>query len=1082
MDPSLYQQQRQQQNRVPYPFTGNPQAGLANVMGAGTYPQQYMTNITNSAGYIQSNTGINPMMPIPGRPVYPVPVASLTSMTTNGMPAAKRVALAPTPPMQSIFSNIAQTPGQNQLYTAGGGFPNQQMISPGRPTVPAQSFVNTDNQNMDGKSSTSMHTNAYAASIQSIDKHYGQFQQQTPPKANTMGNNFNNLLNQTQTTHPQQQNQTISNPFMQDDSQTNWLEFDDDDIVYDFSYPTEFNSSSGMGGNIHGWSSNPLQSNLNYSSQNSSKSYSSINQSSLQRSPQQQQHDNQVQQQQMAERPQPRQTPQHQQSQTIQISSQTHQHQQQPSHREDTGFSFSTHPSLSVQSSSITQNLSPKNVQHNTMRMLPRSPNPAIPDSNPQSSIYGNQSQPVNSTNLSQTQATAQIGQFSKINSKEHLVSNTTITGFPQSSTQSTISTELSSSTSIHNTVLDPYKQSPQTTNDTTSLTSMKPNSLIGHLDSMQRITSQENTNDSSILPTIENQNSYTSNIQMAVESRNSSSTSPKNINNLSESTNFSRHHQNSQTSNTELLTQSTNNNKQHTSNPNVTDDMSQNLRLPVSSGIAGRRAVTSRQIPRQSEKAPVVTHPTPTTSTQSSNSTLPTQTSKQGPVKPQKVNYAPKTRRVDSYGGLDLRVFEKFSLPLNIPGIQDLGTVDVHALTMSLKCGMKLEVTSALNTLTTLSCYKNLIIDLKQCGDLVDILLDMILEYIDSVSPSCNEETTEESLISPRKFITYQKLYQLSRQECDEFADVAMDNSNIVNEWLSLHEQCWCITNLIRNFSFMFENQECLATHPKLLTVLMCVLYIGEDDDFLLDVNEKVKADRDIKDNRTRITRKKAYDILELRKSVIIILSNIAAYLTLPSIYVARDLLVVIADLLDNTDDYYAQVALEVFAKISVSYENRQRIGGCDESTLTTVLERLVRMLPQGENSIGYAIGNGVITRPSMQELPYLAMLVMSFFNFACLSGEVMRKKMVSTPGFINRMLKMSITLASVRDNRIGNNDDDCIMLARRTMEMLKILAKGNEECFLIYTEQLLFALLTPYIDPIVVKDLETVIYPGDI
>ncbi|CAG8502941.1 31606_t:CDS:2 [Racocetra persica] len=1065
MDPSLYQQQRQQQNRVPYPFTGNPQAGLANVMGAGTYPQQYMTNITNNPGYVQSNTGINPMMSISGRPVYPVPVASLTSMTTNGMPAAKRVALAPTPPMQSIFSNIAQTPGQNQLYTAGGGFSNQQMISSGRPTVPAQSFVNTDNQNMDGKSSTSMHTNAYAASIQSIDKHYGQFQQQTPPKANTIGN-FNSLLNQTKTTHPQQQNQAISNPFMQDDGQTNWLEFDEEDFVYDFSCPTEFsNSSSGICGNI--WNSNSPQSNLNYSSQNSSKSYPSINQSGLQRSPQQQQHDNQVQQQQVTERPQQRQ----QTPQTLQISSQAHQHQQQPSHREDTGYSFSTHPSLSVQPSSISQNLSPKSVQHSTMRMLPRSPNPAIPDSNTQSSIYGNQSQPVNPTNLSQTQATTQIGQYSKINPKDHLISNTTITGFPQSSTQSTISTELSSTTSIHNTVLDPYKQSSQTTNDTTSLTSMKPNPLIGHLESMQRITSQENANDSSILPTIENQNSYTSNIQMTVGSRNSSSNSPKNISNHSESTNFSKHHQNSQTSNNELLTQSVNNNKQHTSSPNVTDDMSQNLRLPVSSGIAGRRAVTSRQVSRQSEKAPAVTHPTPTTSTQSSSSALPTQPSKQGPVKPQKVNYAPKTRRVDSYGGLDLRVFEKFSLPLNIPGIQDLGAVDVHALTMSLKCGMKLEVTSALNTLTTLSCYKNLIIDLKQCGDLMDILLDMILEYIDSVSPSCNEETTEESSISSRKFIKYQKLYQLSRQECDEFVNVATDNSNIVNEWLSLHEQCWCITNLIRNFSFMFENQECLATHPKLLTVLMRVLYIGEDDDFLLGVNEKVKADRDTKDNRIRITRKKAYDILELRKSVIIILSNIAAYLTLPSIYVARDLLVVIADFLDNTDDYYAQVALEVFAKISVSYENRQRIGGCDESTLTTVLERLVRMLPQG----------GVITRPSMQELPYLAMLVMSFFNFACLSGEVMRKKMISTPGFINRMLKMSITLASVRDNRIGNNDD-CIMLARRTMEMLKILAKGNEECFLVYTEQLLFALLTPYIDPIVVKDLETVIYPGDI
>ncbi|CAG8560869.1 6078_t:CDS:1, partial [Scutellospora calospora] len=358
----------------------------------------------------------------------------------------------------------------------------------------------------------------------------------------------------------------------------------------------------------------------------------------------------------MTERPQQRQpTPQPQQSQTLQISPQTHQHQQQPPHREDTGYNFSTHPSLSVQSNSISQNLSPKSIQHNTMRMLPRSPNPAIPDTNIQSSIYGNQSQSVNSTNISQTQAATQIGQYSKINSKDHLVSNTTIASFPQPSTQPTISTELSSTTSIHNTVLDHYKQSPQTTNDATSLTSMKPNPLIGHLDSMQRITSQENINDSSILPSIENQNSFTSNMQMA---RNSTSTSPKNIN-LSETTNFPKHHQNSQTSNTELLTQSTNNIKQHTSKSNVADDLSQNLRLPVSSGIAGRRAVTSRQVSRQSEKASVVTHPTPTTSAQSSNSTLPTQTSKQGPIKPQKVNYAPKTRRVDSYGGLDLRVFE---------------------------------------------------------------------------------------------------------------------------------------------------------------------------------------------------------------------------------------------------------------------------------------------------------------------------------------------------------------------------------------------------------------------------------------
>src|SRR2546428_70226 len=128
MDPSLYQQQPQQQNRAPYPFTGNPQ-GSSTVMSAGAYPEQYMTaNVANNTAYLQTGTSINPMMSIP-RPVYPVPVASMASMTGNGRPLAKRALGSGT-----IFSNMGQTSGQNQLYTAG--FPNQQIMNAGRSTVP----------------------------------------------------------------------------------------------------------------------------------------------------------------------------------------------------------------------------------------------------------------------------------------------------------------------------------------------------------------------------------------------------------------------------------------------------------------------------------------------------------------------------------------------------------------------------------------------------------------------------------------------------------------------------------------------------------------------------------------------------------------------------------------------------------------------------------------------------------------------------------------------------------------------------------------------------------------------------------
>ncbi|CAG8450890.1 6745_t:CDS:2 [Diversispora eburnea] len=914
MDPSLYQQ-RQQQNRVPYPFPGNPQAGSANVMGTGIYSPQYLpANMTNNTGYLQSSN-INPMMPTSGRPVYPVPVASMTSMTTNGMPAAKRVALAPNPQMQSMFSNITQNPGQNQLFATASGFPNQQqMMNSGR-SVPTQSFVNTD-QSIEGKTPIPMQSNNYASSP-NINKYYGQFQQPTPTKANPIGNmgsNFNNLLNQSQSSHSQQPNQAIQNSMPQDESQVDWLELgDDEDIVYDFNCSTD--ATGNLGGN---WNANPLQGNLNYPSQ--SKSYATINQNEL-------------------------------------------------------GYNFSNISPISSSSSNVSQNLSPKEIQHNSIGMLSsRSPNPnpinissnLVDESNSASVIY-NQNQSINLNQTTQT--VSQIGQYNKIPSKDHLASNSMIRGYSQQSAQSSsISPEIPSSTSnIQNTVIDPYKQtSSSQAVDSSTLTSNKSNTIIGHIDPMQQITSsQENQADSSIMPVSENQNAYT--------------------------------------------------------NPQISNNMS--------------RVPSSTISPPKTEKSPSV--PSPQSQSPNPNTTTPISPPKNTTPRPQKVNYCPKIRRVESYGGYDMKAFENFSIPLHLPAIQDL--VDIHALTMSLKCGMKLEVANALNTLTTLSHY----------------------------------QIQDENTISQRKFKSYKQLYQLVKQECDGFSEVAYGKSFASEEWLPLHEQCWCTINMIRNFSFMNENHEHLASHPRLLYVLMRTLYVGEDD----GSNEIIKVISKTDENGERMILKRAYDVLELRKSVLIILSNIAAYLQLPSINIAKDLLVIIIDFLDCSDDYYAQVALEVFSKISVSYENRLRIGGCDEETLTMAFERLAKMLNLRESSFGLGIGG--VTRPSMNNLSFLATLVMACFNFASLSGESMRKKMISTPGFISRMLKLSTTLANIRGN---NNDEDCLMLARRAMEMLKVLAKGNEESFLVYTSQLLEALLTPYIDPVVIKDLEAVIYPGDV
>nr|CAG8582844.1 1068_t:CDS:10 [Entrophospora candida] len=510
----------------------------------------------------------------------------------------------------------------------------------------------------------------------------------------------------------------------------------------------------------------------------------------------------------------------------------------------------------------------------------------------------------------------------------------------------------------------------------------------------------------------------------------------------------------------------------------NISNAPPPKLHLPTNQGIAGRR---NRQVNKQSEKNPSVANnisPIPSVSSQFPNqpSSMPTTNPiTTNTIKPPRLVYAPKTRRVDSYGGLDLTVFERLPLPLIVPIIQDLGAVDIHALTMSLKSGMKLEVTNALNTLTTISSHKSALVDLSRCGELVDVLIDIIMEYFNCVSINYYSDKARYEISLPNsKFLTYVELFQQSKREYEEFSDVELEQFSISEGWLPLHEQCWCALNIIRNFSFTHDNHKYLAHHPR------------------------IKSSKTDLHNKKRYARKKAYDILEYRKSVLIILSNIAGYVLIPSIPVASELLLIISDFLNNSDDYYAQIALEVLSKLTVSYENRQKFGECDEDTLKSIFEKLVRLLPKAESNIfgggnisssnssynnNYYNSNIITHTSSIQELPFLATLIMSFFNFASLSNETMKKRIITTPGFINRMLKMTLVLASVRNIRTGVNEVDCVMLARRSMEMLKVLAKGNKESFLVYNEQLLNALLTPYIDPVVVKDLEgIVIYHVDI
>src|SRR5688572_30714581 len=126
----------------------------------------------------------------------------------------------------------------------------------------------------------------------------------------------------------------------------------------------------------------------------------------------------------------------------------------------------------------------------------------------------------------------------------------------------------------------------------------------------------------------------------------------------------------------------------------------------------------------------------------------------------------------------------------------------------MSLKSGMKLEVTNALNTLTTISSHKGALVDLSRCGELVDVLIDIIMEYFNCVSINYYpDKARDEISLTNSKFLTYVELFQQSKREYEEFSDVELEQFSISEGWLPLHEQCWCALNIIRNFSFTHDN-----------------------------------------------------------------------------------------------------------------------------------------------------------------------------------------------------------------------------------------------------------------------------------
>ncbi|XWW92560.1 hypothetical protein V2A60_000485 [Cordyceps javanica] len=243
----------------------------------------------------------------------------------------------------------------------------------------------------------------------------------------------------------------------------------------------------------------------------------------------------------------------------------------------------------------------------------------------------------------------------------------------------------------------------------------------------------------------------------------------------------------------------------------------------------------------------------------------VPTTEVRAPPMMQKSDDYSPCARELATFGGVDLHAANILGTELErwmptAPAINELGNIDIAALTRSLQCGMHSEVRLALDTLATLSNSPNQahFLQLRYCDDLVDALIDCAEEQLDLLVEHTVEVADEISLTSYEDVVRACRIDRLAVQECPAYGTVEYDLDRAVDKLI-------CVTTILRNVSFpgeQNENHAVLADEMVIKFLCSVIRYLG---------------------TRTMLLRSNS-NTLDFMKDIVVLLSNIAAAIELPS------------------------------------------------------------------------------------------------------------------------------------------------------------------------------------------------------
>lgn len=213
-----------------------------------------------------------------------------------------------------------------------------------------------------------------------------------------------------------------------------------------------------------------------------------------------------------------------------------------------------------------------------------------------------------------------------------------------------------------------------------------------------------------------------------------------------------------------------------------------------------------------------------------------------------------------ETHGGYEAKslvwnkvVGEILALKPSVPTTQELGIIDIRALTMSLRSGIHAEIRLALDTLASLSNHRNPL-SLRDCEDLVEILIECAEDQVELLAENAAEVSDAMLISSYEEIARGCRLEVASLQDVHEFGTLEYDLDRSVDRLI-------CITTILRNFSFYQINHRSLADPVVVKFMTMVIRYLG-----------------------TRNMLLRTYrNTLDFTKDVVVYLSNVSQVVDLP-------------------------------------------------------------------------------------------------------------------------------------------------------------------------------------------------------